>query len=294
MDVYLLELFNQTLAHPLLDPVMVGLTIIGPALLPVLVALFVVRGDRRTATTLVIALAAGAVFTLLFYGLGMRPRPPADHVMRLILPVPPLPSFPSGHAVLAFGAAAFLALRLHQRQWTVLLFGVATAIGFSRVYLGHHYPSDVLAGALMGAAIGIACYGLFYLDGDLLSRMRWLLWPQIALAVVVTLMAYLGFLPWHLLAWPNADKVLHFLLFGLVAFWLNLWTNGRLVRVRGQSLLPVAVLVPFVVALSEESMQAFSPLRTASLADLAADLSGLLFFWALSALLIRKASRKTL
>ena len=98
----------------------------------------------------------------------------------------------------------------------------------------------------------------------------------------------MGTLPWHLPAWPNADKMLHFLLFGLVAFWLNLWTGGRMLRVRGRSLLPIAVLVPFVFALSEESVQVFSPLRTASMIGLAADGAGLLCFWGLSTLLIKK------
>jgi membrane-associated phospholipid phosphatase len=257
-------------------------------LLLAIVALFAARGDRRTATALVIALTASAAFTLLFYALGMRPRPPIEQDVRLILPAPPLPSFPSGHAGLAFAVAMLLTLRLQRRIWVLPLLGGAFLIGLSRVYLGHHYPSDVLAGALLGGAIGIACYGLIYRDDPPVERLRWLLWPQIALALLVTEMAYLGYLPWRLLAWPNADKVLHFLLFGLIAFWLNLWLRGRMLRLRGWSLLPVAVLVPFLIALSEESMQAFSPLRTASLMDLSADLAGLLFFWGLSTLLIRR------
>ena len=88
--------------------------------------------------------------------------------------------------------------------------------------------------------------------------------------------------------------MLHFLLFGLIAFWLNLWTRGRMVHVnlrrRWLTLAPVAVLVPMVFALSEELMQAFSPLRTASVADLGADLAGLLFFWGLSALLLNRTA----
>ncbi len=291
MDIYLLELFNQRLADPLLDPIMVALTVIGPGLLPVAIALLAVRTDRRTAISLVVALMVSAALTVLFYALGMRPRPPIEHQVRLILPVPPFPSFPSGHAALAFALAALLALRFRGAAWTGLLFGGAFAVGISRIYLGHHYPSDVLAGALIGGAVGVACYGVVYRDGPLLERMRWLLWPQIALAIVVTLMAYLDYLPRHLLAWPNADKVLHFLLFGLIAFWLNLWLRGRVLRVWGYAVAPIAVLVPFVLALSEELMQAFSPLRTASTADLAADLAGLIFFWGLSMLLINSERR---
>ncbi len=294
MDIYLLELLNQRLADPLLDPIMVALTLIGPALLPVAVALLAVRADRRTAGSLVAALVVSAALTLLFYALGMRPRPPTEHQVRLILPVPPFPSFPSGHAALAFALAALLALRFRGSGWVGLLFGGAVAVGISRIYLGHHYPSDVLAGALIGSAVGVACYGVVYRDDPPLERMRWLLWPQIALAVLVTLMAYLDYLPRHLLAWPNADKVLHFLLFGLIAFWLNLWLRGRMLRVGGYALAPIAVLIPFVLAVSEEMVQAFSPLRTTSVADLAADLAGLIFFWGLSTLLINSQRRSGL
>lgn len=71
---------------------------------------------------------------------------------------PTSPSFPSGHAVtsvVVFGTLAYLTLRLEgtraARRWT--LFGALTLVGFvgfTRVYLGVHYPSDVLAGFLAG------------------------------------------------------------------------------------------------------------------------------------------------
>ena len=57
-------------------------------------------------------------------------------------------SFPSGHTTASFATATVLAA-----QWpslTVPLLLVAAAVGISRTYLGHHYPSDVLAGALIG------------------------------------------------------------------------------------------------------------------------------------------------
>ncbi len=72
---------------------------------------------------------------------------------------------------------------------------------------------------------------------------QWLVWPQAALVVVLTQMAYLGYLPWHLLRWPYADKVLHFLLFGAVVFWLNLWLNGRTMQL-GHWVIPIAIFLP--------------------------------------------------
>jgi len=63
-------------------------------------------------------------------------------------------SFPAGHAATAFAGATLLGL-LFPRLAPLLLV-LASMIGFSRIYDGVHYPSDVLAGAAVGALIGAA------------------------------------------------------------------------------------------------------------------------------------------
>jgi undecaprenyl-diphosphatase len=67
-------------------------------------------------------------------------------------------SFPSGHTMNAFALAAVLSL--FQPLLAPVLGLVAASIGASRVFLGRHYPSDVLAGALLGLATGGAAYRL--------------------------------------------------------------------------------------------------------------------------------------
>jgi undecaprenyl-diphosphatase len=67
-------------------------------------------------------------------------------------------SFPSGHATSSFAAATALG-RVEPRAHLTLL-GLAIAIGVGRPYLGMHYPSDVLAGAALGLAIGSVVPGL--------------------------------------------------------------------------------------------------------------------------------------
>lgn len=60
-------------------------------------------------------------------------------------------SFPSGHAQAAFGVATAL-LFVYRRRWMWSLYIVAAAIGLSRIYIGVHYPLDVLGGAAIGVA----------------------------------------------------------------------------------------------------------------------------------------------
>ena len=60
-------------------------------------------------------------------------------------------SFPSGHTNTAFAAATLLALRFGGLYW--LAFVLAGIVGYSRVYMGVHFPSDVAAGAFLGIVI---------------------------------------------------------------------------------------------------------------------------------------------
>jgi undecaprenyl-diphosphatase len=87
-----------------------------------------------------------------------RPCDEEPHCWATILP-PDQFSFPSGHTITAFAIAVSLGHLYPHAEACLLL--VAACIGVSRVLLGMHFLSDVVAGALFGAAIGCGSFHLF-------------------------------------------------------------------------------------------------------------------------------------
>lgn len=88
-----------------------------------------------------------------------RLRPPLAHdSLTALVTLPADSSFPSGHATSAFAAAGVVAA-LHPRLRAPVL-ALAALIGLSRVYLGVHYPTDVVAGAALGLGIAAVAVAL--------------------------------------------------------------------------------------------------------------------------------------
>ncbi len=63
--------------------------------------------------------------------------------------------YPSSHAAVAFAVAAALSAAL-PRQWRLLAWALAAVVGLARLYVGVHWPADVVGGAALGIAVGSA------------------------------------------------------------------------------------------------------------------------------------------
>ena len=118
------------------------------------VLLLLIKGQRKYGA----AVACGLVLDLVSCNLLLKPligriRPFAvNTAVELLVKAPMDASFPSGHTAASF-TAVFALKTAGSPLWKPAL-AVAVVIAFSRLYLYVHWPSDVLAGALLGAAVG--------------------------------------------------------------------------------------------------------------------------------------------
>jgi PAP2 superfamily. len=114
---------------------------------------------NRRSWRLALAALAGGLSYLTIVNLVNRPRPTADQILR-VTEHPGSTSFPSGHLIFITISAGVLMLCLGYRYlprwarpigWAVVA-GIVLAVGLDRIYVGAHWPSDVLAGGLIAVA----------------------------------------------------------------------------------------------------------------------------------------------
>ena len=162
-DLRILFLFNQRLHCLFLDVFMNTITQLGSLVLSIVLPLAFLLSGKETIVSIGIRMVMVIVFSqtvvFLVKRLVHRPRP-FKVLANIINNKPPncQYSFPSGHTCAAFSLAFVLAASFP--ELSLVFFILASLVGFSRVYLGVHYPTDVLVGV-------ITAYAAFFLDSRL-------------------------------------------------------------------------------------------------------------------------------
>ena len=159
LDVWGFRFFNLRGRRPVwLDRIMLGFTQLGSGVAALGMGLILfLTGDRLGAYELVLGTLTLWIVVELVKALVRRPRPFISVTeARIVGYRAGGRSFPSGHTSQAFFLATLLAPHFHASVWLVfLLYTVALFIGITRMYVGAHYPRDVLAGAILGSAWGL-------------------------------------------------------------------------------------------------------------------------------------------
>lgn len=146
----------QKLHTPFLDEVMKGITFLGESgwfWILVAVLLFCQKRTRKIGLAVALSLAVGLLLgNIILKPLIARQRPCwLDGSIPLLIASPRDFSFPSGHTLASFEGA--VSIFLYRRDWGLWALALAVLIAFSRLYLFVHFPTDVLAGAVLGTAI---------------------------------------------------------------------------------------------------------------------------------------------
>ena len=152
-DINILNFIRDNLSNPILDNIMILFTTLGDRgiiWITIGIILLVQKKYRKIGFILLIALLINFVIgEVLLKNIIHRPRVFITNPNINILINPPESySFPSGHTASSFAAATVLGY--YFKKYRYVFYVIASLIAFSRIYLYVHYPSDVLAGVLLG------------------------------------------------------------------------------------------------------------------------------------------------
>ncbi len=179
----------QQIHGPLLDSIFRGITFTGEeqfylVLFPVILWCI----DYSFGAVLAVFFLLSDFLNIILKDLIQQPRP-FDLNPGLKLSQADGYGMPSGHAQLAVTVWGAIAVKVRKTWFWIVAIVIMLLIGFSRVYLGVHFPTDVLAGWIIGAILLVIYVAVRYPLEKWLSRLN--MWLQLLLAVAVTVVLLL-------------------------------------------------------------------------------------------------------
>jgi undecaprenyl-diphosphatase len=177
-----LFLFLNSLNSPFCDKVMHAISSI-LIWVPLYLAIFVYLGIKYKRKFIIILLCIALAVTIsdqisvqLFKNLVQRLRPCHEPSLNGLVHLVNgycggMYGFVSSHAANSFNVALLSLLFIKKKWYTILIILWALTVGYSRIYLGVHYPGDVICGSILGALIGGGMYELYILiDNKILQH----------------------------------------------------------------------------------------------------------------------------
>ncbi|MDR3293618.1 MAG: phosphatase PAP2 family protein [Clostridiales bacterium] len=173
-EINILDFIQKTFRCGFLDTVVPYVTALGDGgiFFIVCAVLFLIFKKTRSIG---IAIAAALILEAVVVNLTMKPllmreRPfSVNPDILLLVKAPGDYSFPSGHSATAFAFAA--AVFFMNKKWGIPAFIVAALVALSRLYLYVHYPTDVLAGILIGIILGaFAAFAVKHIEKSIKKR----------------------------------------------------------------------------------------------------------------------------
>ena len=161
MDLAILNFIQEHIANPVLNAIMPFFSAIGEFGTVWIVASILMICSKKYRKYGIMALLAMTIGLLIgevaIKNIVCRDRPCVAYpIDNMIVSIPHSYSFPSGHTCSSLASATIIFIA--NKKWGIVAFALALLIAFSRLYNYVHYPTDVLAGAVLGVLSALTAY----------------------------------------------------------------------------------------------------------------------------------------